>query len=152
MKATELMIRDWVNLSDVRDEIIPCKVVELRTDELFEIQPNDTACDIVGYDMIFPIPLTPEILEKNGFVNDSSYDECVADYHFVTVQIWSYSSENVLIQWDGITCEVINDFGNPCEKITLHGENYEHDIYVHELQHALRLCGLNDLADNFRVI
>lgn len=23
--------------------------------------------------------------------------------------------------------------------------------YVHEYQHALRLCGLNDLADNFRV-
>lgn len=23
--------------------------------------------------------------------------------------------------------------------------------YVHELQHALRLCGLNELADNFKV-
>ncbi|MBQ0088527.1 MAG: hypothetical protein KBT27_04250 [Prevotellaceae bacterium] len=23
--------------------------------------------------------------------------------------------------------------------------------YVHELQHALRLCGLNDLADNFKI-
>ena len=24
--------------------------------------------------------------------------------------------------------------------------------YVHELQHALRLCGLNDLADNFKIL
>lgn len=23
--------------------------------------------------------------------------------------------------------------------------------YIHELQHALRLCGLNDLADNFKI-
>ena len=24
-------------------------------------------------------------------------------------------------------------------------------FYVHELQHALRLCGLNELADNFKI-
>lgn len=28
---------------------------------------------------------------------------------------------------------------------------YIHIYYVHELQHALRLCGLNELADNFKV-
>lgn len=144
MESKELMIGDWIK--DTNGDIHRVNYIS----ECRDCIESDDSFGIFSYDLL-PIPLTAKILKKNGFVNDSSYDECVADGHFITIQIWSYNTENVLIQWDGITCEVINDFGNPCEKITLHGENYEHDIYVHELQHALRLCGLTELADNFRV-
>lgn len=31
------------------------------------------------------------------------------------------------------------------------GHNLMPFVYIHELQHALRLCGLHDLADNFKI-
>jgi len=114
MKATEIQIGDWLNLSEIDGEVIPCKVVELHTDELIVRQPLDTACDIVGYDMIFPIPLTAEILEKNGL-------DKVPELSMV------------------INRDTMPMYHSPM----LH--------YVHELQQALRLCGLNELADNFKV-
>lgn len=132
MKATELMIGDWVDLSDVPNESIPCIVVELHTDELLVIQPNDKACDIVGYYMVRPIPLTAEILEKNGFVQGNQY--------------WYLPNNGGPIEFsidDDWECGK-HYFGVCCGKpFSLN--------YVHELQHALRLCGLNELADNFKV-
>lgn len=124
------MVWDLVNLSDVDNEIIPCKVVELHTDELIEIQPDDVACDIVGYDMIRPIPLTAEILEKNGFEKAMPkieyYDMLVAGKQLVVEK----SPARWYVRYGGCS-------------------NYVYK--VHELQHALRLCGLTDLADNFKV-
>ena len=135
MKATELIIGDIFNLSENNNEIIPCKVVELHTEELLIIQPQDTACDVVGYDMIRPIPITPEILEKNGGRVKNmcdGYDEWWIKLEYY----YSYWLLNIIKEVDG---------------------SYEYNIdsfpihYVHELQHALRLCGLNNLADNFKV-
>ncbi len=45
------------------------------------------------------------------------------------------------------------EMSNKNEMIFLYGVEREKTYinYVHELQHALRLCGLTDLADNFKV-
>lgn len=115
MKVTDLMIGDWANLSEDDIYRIPCKVVELHTDELLVIQPQDTACDVVGYDMIRPIPLTLEILEKNENVKELGY----------------WDKENNVFRLYAVPIVNLWD--------------------VHILQHALRLCGLNDLADNFKI-
>ena len=80
-----------------------------------------------------PIVLTPEILEKNGFikVNSQRYDYGYPDtYCYVKV--------------------------NPKKNmIHVNGRNANSNLYshsfVHELQRALRLCGLDELADNFKV-
>lgn len=77
-----------------------------------------------------PIPLTPEILEKNGFV----FDHDVFDGIYPMINI-IYCDYKLLVD-DG--------------KYIDGGEN-KNILYVHELQHALRLCGLTDLADNFKV-
>lgn len=70
-----------------------------------------------------PIPLTPEILEKNGLVNDPL--GCYFDEDEQMVLEISSTEEG--IYW------TIN--------------YHEYDIlklkFVHELQHALRLCGIN---------
>ena len=77
-------------------------------------------------EIISPIPLTAEIMEKNGFNRYyesnfysllNGFNVAIADEHYIT------SAFNV--------------------DITVY--------YVHELQHALRLCGFNDIADNFKV-
>ena len=80
-----------------------------------------------------PIPITPKILEKNGFikVNSQRYD-------------YGYPDTDCYVK--------VNPKKN---MIHVNGRNANSNLYshsfVHELQHALRLCGLNELADNFKV-
>ena len=75
-----------------------------------------------------PVPLTPEILKKNRWEETEYWHE--------------YKDGNTIIQYSlsniwGIINEIeIEHF--KCE-------------YVHQLQHLLRLCGLDELADNFKV-
>lgn len=82
--------------------------------------------------MVRPIPLTPEILEKNGFYKNATPNEY--EYNYGVFDIF-YNIKHSLV------------------RIELYERNcYEFTIgYVHEFQHALRLCGLTDLADNFKV-
>lgn len=131
MKANELMIGDWVDFykSPFADPHYYGKVICLDR--------YDVICN--------PIPLTPEILEKNGFEISGEYGECVADGLFVDVPIWSYEAEDIYISWAGVELSISYNLGMPCNEIKLYQPK------VHELQHALRLCGLNDLVDNFKV-
>jgi hypothetical protein len=87
-------------------------------------------------DNIKPIPLTPEILEKNGFEHIKQ-----------KVIIPSKSQEEVEVEY--MYCK-----GLPCSFDIIHGYlmfNSNIDLcsirmavnYVHELQHALKLCGIN---------
>lgn len=85
-----------------------------------------------------PIPLTPEILEKNGFENDFYEEESVADYH--TIRLEGYSLKNnidgideYLITWCNGSLNVTTDF---------HGCVQKEIAYVHDLQHALKLCDI----------
>ena len=75
-----------------------------------------------------PIPLTPEILEKNGWKEAQFWHE---------YQDGKNTIQSCLPDMRGIINGVeIQHF--KCE-------------YVHQYQHLLRLCGLNELADNFKV-
>ena len=75
-----------------------------------------------------PIPLTPEILEKNGWKETEYWHE---------YQDGKNTIQSCLPDMRGIINEVeIRHF--KCE-------------YVHQYQHLLRLCGLDDLANNFKV-
>jgi hypothetical protein len=70
-----------------------------------------------------PIPLTPEILEKNGLTNDYHGSYFEEDEH-ISLEI---SSSEYGIYWT----------------INCHEYNILKLEYVHELQHALKLCGIN---------
>lgn len=83
-----------------------------------------------------PIPLTPEILEKNGFVFDCDF-WTIANPRYNNVRMVRY-------------CSIDEDATDAFLGHWAFDENYAID-YIHELQHALRLCGLNELADNFKV-
>lgn len=80
-------------------------------------------------DWLHPILLTPEILEKNGWEHDTKLNH------------WWHSDVEFVIWYNLMTFQ---DF-YCCEITTMKFD------YVHQLQHALRLCGLNELADNFKV-
>lgn len=79
-------------------------------------------------DCFEPIPLTAEILEKNGWSRNSIFMELDAD-------------ENTQFSW-----------ANRCGEVLLKNGRHHCDCkYVHTLQHALRLCGFDELADNFKI-
>ena len=142
MKATDLMIGDWVCLKDDIKSELPLKVDGVLIDDI-SLEGEGFLGGVDG--LVRPIPLTPEILEKNGFHLELSSDK-----------------ENVYSHFDKGDCTPIIFLSAGQEKWTLHVKNYIlkkcldftifHDtLYIHELQHALRLCGLNKLADNFKV-
>lgn len=76
---------------------------------------------------IEPIPLSEKILDNNGFDGSEDNDSSLLSYVF-------YDGYNVVID-DGKKSVV----------------NVGPIWTVHELQHALRLCGMNELADNLKV-
>ena len=106
MKANELMIGDKVMVK-VLSQIPGTYVLHTWT-------ANDYSRDI----QFKPIPLTPEILEKNEEVK-------------------------------GLTMFRKNEQGMDC--LALIYVPILNLYYVHEMQRALRLCGLNELADNFKM-
>lgn len=109
MKAEDLMVGDRVLLFDDK----PVKVDCIGNVEVYLSDENGIDWRVT-YEHIKSIPLTPEILEKNGL------DFCKIEAEFKqkdTMVI--YGREAPFIILDSISVN-----------------------YVHELQHALKLCGI----------
>jgi len=122
MEANELMIGDWVYRPDCYD-----KVKEIRQNGIIGL---DNLRGLIGFSEIKPIPLTPEILEKNGFekalqISDTEpfdTDEEGNKHYSYNKTFWGW------YQQDNIFC------------IPANGMGWLYIKYVHQLQHALRLC------------
>ena len=142
MEAKELMIGDKVMVK-VLSQIPNTYVLHTWT-------ANDYSRDI----QVKPAPLTPEILERNGFdpetfltaewerkVYFKEFPGCVVEpadsgkYIFGTTKYWSKTYSD----------------GSPIDWGTMYESRIYNLRYVHQLQHALRLFGLDELADNFKV-
>lgn len=111
----------------------------------------------VRMDLLEPIPLTKEILEKSGFYFGYTSDE--EDLASNTVAQLSEEDKGwVWDEGDG-SIKVILPNESDGGMIIIDDQSfdrhlslvYNNEVYVHELQHALRLCGLNELADNFKL-
>lgn len=119
----ELMIGDWMDFYSYPF------LVNGHFYSKMECLDRDARSSCVG------IPLTPEILEKNGFkkVDTQRYDleDPIVGYHINVNPKRKFIHINSCIMGN---CNL-----------------YLTDINVHTFQHALRLCGLGNLADNFQV-
>ena len=131
MKANELMIGDWVNLSKGNWS-------ENRQVELIDIEMIADSVYLAK-----PIPLTPEILEKNGFKFDGSGQRSMM---LMTPYGESGTRWNLYVGLKHKTIDVFS--APPVEKSP--GWRKSNKIYLevcgcylHELQHALRLCGID---------
>ena len=143
MKATELMIGDYVKYQGhiyIIEEISAKGWIHLAHPKA-KIRINMTSDYII--DLLEPIPLTKEILEKNGFT------QCVTapcGYYNAPV----YDMFGILFHISEDTYEDTWHIG----VFTDHNDNnfvLYNLCYVHELQHVLKLCGFNELADTFKV-
>ena len=119
MKANDLMIDDWVYNKNIDK---PMQVYPMMISQMFRQTPDVTTEDY----NIFPIPLTPGILEKNGF----KYKEGETDMYGVK------TAPHYIC--DDVPFEVFCD-GEPFAIWFKEPINIK---YVHQLQHALRLCGI----------
>ena len=117
MKANELMIGDLVQYGDIhpiKTRVLGISSVDNGKHWHIQAEPENTnSMRIVAMHAVEPIPLTTEILEKN----------------FPTIE-------------DGVTWSETADSG--LFNIRVEYDKYVEGIfkYVHELQHALRLCGI----------
>lgn len=152
MKENELMIGDWVYDKSLTYPNLPCKVHSIegrypRINKEFDSQPIIDVWVGDGFlsshiENIEPIPLTPEILEKNGF--KASYSSCYQEKYSLFV-----NDEEDCVEYK--FSKQTKDFYRLKVYIQCGEAVNIHALHIHELQHALRLCGLNDLADNFKV-
>ena len=119
MKATDLMAEDWVE----------------RTHHTFEGRVVNRAEQVTAFDIYrnaefcYPIPLSAEALEKNGFErNPHKNSHFYFDDGFVEVDIHEITEGVWLVEVDNLVISM------PTQRIIV--------CNVHELQHALRLCGI----------
>lgn len=115
METNTIMIGDWVNSTIEGNG----RITRIERDGFLAItygnQQNAVICK--SYDLI-PIPLTTEILERNGFKEYNGYGYASnKGYGFKEF----YINNDFSIKIANINCKI---------------------NYIHELQHALKLCGI----------
>lgn len=122
MKANELMIDDWVLWKDKPVQIarVSGVVYSFGHIDVTLAHCGNGVLETHDIKSISPIPLTPEIIEKNGFVDEMSNHAYRTDNYHVCY----YCADARLS---------INKYGAILDV---------HCFYVHQLQHALRLCGI----------
>ncbi len=137
MNVRELQIADWVRLvADGDNEIL--QVTYVREDGVgFKKYA-------VYFDEIEAIPLTAEILEVNGW-KKRSYDHALYLHDdILSIDLGESYSQFGYSHMCGVGTDCVET--EYCSEIDFVGT-----LYVHQLQHALRLCGMNELADNFKI-
>ena len=143
MKLTDLAILDWVLINNTPHKIQAIDSIDaeiLADDDLYYV--GEDRCH--SEDKIEPIPLTPEILEENGFergvIIPSKFYRNIDNEQLM---FCSYGSCYGLgyVHWNES-----ND-----ADIMHRLEVQQPIMYIHQMQHALRLFGLDELADNFKV-
>ena len=101
-----------------------CEVKEILSDHWI-----DTEGIRHDYERTEPIPLTPEILEKNGFEYCEAHRMYLYLDDFFDIKIRQYSD----MMWEFTYCN--NEINLPDTRIAGIG-------YVHHLQHALNMVGV----------
>lgn len=148
-KATELMVGDWVyglvvDEGNDLDKIInrvPCKVTminefgDIYTQGPFPIDDEEYDGEWEWYD-IEPIPLTPEILEKNTDGGFCDFRDPIIGYKGKRSLYW-IGKVGIYVEWERM-------IGVPYVEFQGLGDTFFKGYIksLHELQHALRLCGI----------
>ena len=134
MDAKDLMIGDWVNFlvdtaggetreDPMTNEYHPMKIISLSSWYNNDGEVESAEGVINDIDQIEPIPLTPEILEKNGFELQRDKSELgTLDTYWLGSELGTFRIHK------------------------LNNGDYQFGLAkirnIHELQHALRLSGI----------
>ena len=140
MRASELMVYDLIKIT--KGNLIG-RVYDINQSRDFvgycNIDAEEIYLDASYMKYVEPIPLTEEILKANGFEYEKRPENCM---------VFEKETDDIDI--------IIAHYQDTPNKFFTNIEANETEIRkdiltVHELQHALRICGLNELANNFKV-
>ena len=155
MKANELMIGDLVTFKDCinDEEILVIKIWRLSQEgnALVFIDDSNVLDEIAIDDEIVGIPLTPKILEKNGFhingipsiitsvkcIDDWSDDDWSDDTYVWSRQETPDERMFVSVYIDDPANFFVEVYCQYCHVDGIHVK------YLHQLQHTLKLCGID---------
>ena len=131
IKPTDLMLGDFVFASPVSEFPMRVTLIDEGGCYLnFEGNEGDPFDGDFGDNGMQPIPLTPEVLKANGWEVKEEMHLCYLNLGGLGFFEWYLPSRALFIS-DGMLPLPVQ--------------------FVHQMQHALRLCGRGDLADNFKV-
>ena len=129
MKANELMIGDWVECVDsTHKEKVYAQIDAIEEGQTCILVRLDNRNWFLDISFIKPIPLTRNILESNGWSPVEGVCASILRHNGYNLSIlhWAKHGVNLTIDKGGYGPNLV------CMPI----------YYVHELQHALRLCGI----------
>ena len=134
MDINELMIGDWIKVTKTAgDGHISTKVKRL------EYSDFECAHFYPEHITIEPIPITPEFLTKNGFIIDDN----------IPVNKFWMLNHDKNVNGSIIFTHMVVDGGLPADKRSgycygpLGMVDWKNLLYVHEMQHGLRVVGNN---------
>ena len=141
MKCKELQIGDWIQDKNGN----PMQIIGVGDDyayATFEGNEGDPWEFNDKDDQPCAIEITDDILKQNKW-EVQGYALLPSEHYFVKDDggnhlLWSHGTLSIWLACGEANVGVFSDVVLPCK-------------YVHQLQHALRLCGLDELADKFKV-
>lgn len=129
MKSIDLMIGDWVYVAHRGSASHFGKVSALLSSGAVETEIEGS---LALSSSVKPIPLTAEILEKNGFKKAGFNDNWPSG---LCGKWWSKDGQIVVKMFELTLMGIVFSVSGSNSKIS-------NIRYVHDLQHALRLCGI----------
>ena len=153
MKCRDLMVGDWccsghglsMQITNVGEDYAYA-TWEGNEGDPWEFDDKD--------DQPKPIPLTKEMLDANGFRYEDE-DDCFGTYFCSRIE--NCESDSLIyyirVRWEETSegRKPINIYCSRWENSKNSSATIKSNLYVHTLQHALRLVGLSEIADNFKV-
>ena len=128
MKAQELMLGDIVTFKDCDDEIVPIVVRGIPDDStVYGEIDHASALDEIAVEDLSGIPLTSEILKKNGFVSRGSG--------------W-YIPNTPRLDMGILSFGIDDGCGTGFSQMP-NGDFVFFSKYVHEIQHCLRMVHID---------
>lgn len=141
LRVNELMVGDWISVSDAPKQLEGIQKINNRDGMIYHDGVNGSFIDNA-----VPIPITPEILEKNGFLNtlsDTIYHFRKDEYSIFLSCAKNESCKNWRIDIENVISKgFIKDIFDKTDSWSCSNEINMYINYVHELQHALKLCGI----------
>lgn len=161
IKISDLSVGDWggfemANLSIEGDDIAtafvekikkPARIKSILGDQdliLAEVDNVDNFGTIyLKIEHILPVPITAEVLEKNGFTRRSS-EFPIYKHTTLLGKMLRTTMVSLLNPYDYIFCRIENTAKELHEdgRCLVSSNVNRHPIYVHDLQHVLRLAGM----------
>ena len=134
MTIYDFQIGDWASFSELRTpgNFSQCKVAGLDEEKNYVLFKYNKTWGYYAHprlDKIEPIQITEKMLLANGWTKNEA------------LQAYWLNGNDLLFEWYiNRRALFINDGLIPVPV-----------QYVHQLQHAFRLCGLTDMADEFKI-